>query len=230
MGKSWNRGLTKDTHPSMRRIAEARRKNDNFLRWRERMKVIGKIKSEYPPLIRNGDLAELIGVVLGDGHIGTFPRSESLRITANSNNQGFVRRYARMIEKVFDKRPSVAKVRDSNAATITIYQKHISSRLGIPTGSRKAVKTSVPSWILREKKFVVRYLRGLYEAEGSYSIHEPTYTHKLSFSNKNQSLLNNVVRLLRVIGLSPHYDSLRVQISKKDHVARAIKLLKFREY
>src|SRR3989338_2657278 len=126
--RSWSKGFTKENHTSIRKISETmkRKKIDNFKAWRDRMRKSGKIKSEYPELIKNGDLAELIGVVLGDGHIGTFPRSECLRITANSNNQGFVRRYARMIEKVFDKRPSVAKVRDSNAATITIYQKHIS--------------------------------------------------------------------------------------------------------
>lgn len=43
-------------------------------------------------------------------------------------------------------------------------------------------------------------------------------------------MLKNVVKLLKMLGLSPHHDSLRVQISKKEQVVRAVKLLEFREY
>ena len=40
----------------------------------------------------------------------------------------------------------------------------------------------------------------------------------------------NVVKLLKVLGLSPHSDPLRVQISRKAEVAKAIELLEFRKY
>ncbi|HCJ52170.1 MAG TPA: hypothetical protein DHV25_00415 [Candidatus Kerfeldbacteria bacterium] len=83
---------------------------------------------------------------------------------------------------------------------------------------------------MKSRPYIIRYLRGLYEAEGSYSVHKQTYTYKFVFSNTNQSLLKNVVELLKMLELSPHHDSLRVQISKKDQVARAIKLLEFRKY
>jgi len=194
------------------------------------MRKSGKIKTEYAALTKNGDLAELIGVVLGDGHIGKFPRSECLRITGNSNNPGFIDRYARLLKTVFGKEASVARVKSSNATTITIYEKHISRRLNIPTGNRKDIHAPVPRWILKERKFIIRYLRGLYEAEGSYGVHLPTYTYKFSFSNTNPSLLKNVVKLLKVLGLSPHSDPLRVQISRKAEVAKAIELLEFRKY
>ncbi|MBI2611079.1 hypothetical protein HYW60_04070 [Candidatus Kaiserbacteria bacterium] len=92
------------------------------------------------------------------------------------------------------------------------------------------MESVIPRWVLRDKTFIIRYLRGLCEAEGSNSVHKPTYTYKLSFSNKNQSMLKNVVKLLKMLGLSPHHDSLRVQISKKEQVVRAVKLLEFREY
>ncbi len=178
-----------------------RKKVDNFKVWRERMRKIGKIKSDYPELIKNGDLAELIGVILGDGHIGKFPRSESLRITANSNNAGFISRYAMLLKTVFRKETSVACVKGSNATTITIYEKHISRRLSIPTGSRKDIETLIPRWILKDRQFIIRYLRGLYEAEGSYSVHLPTYTHKLSFSNTNQSfVVDSIKRAPRISG------------------------------
>ncbi len=230
--RSWSKGFTKETHPSVRKISDTmKRKNiDNFAGWRREAMRKGVIRTKFSAFKRSGDLAELIGVVLGDGHIAAFPRTERLLIFSNSNNTGFVTRYTELVQKFFEKEPYVYKISGSNCIRISLYQKHISERLGIPSGARKHARLVVPTWILRNKEFIKRYLRGLYEAEGSHSIHLPTYTYKFSFSNSNQSLLKNVVKLLKVLGLSPHFDSLRVQISKKNEVERAVELLQFRKY
>src|SRR3989344_4351859 len=115
MRSSWSKGYTKETHPSVRKISETmkRLKVDNIRTWRDEMRRNGLIKSEYPLFKRDGDLAELLGVTLGDGHICKFLRCESLRITANSNNLGFIRRYAYLIKKIFGKEPAIAKVKGS---------------------------------------------------------------------------------------------------------------------
>ena len=92
----WCKGFTKETHPSIARMVKTfkARKIDNFKEWREKMKKMGKIPSDYPSFKKNGDLAELIGVILGDGHIAKFPRTEALTIFSNSNNVGFIKRYS----------------------------------------------------------------------------------------------------------------------------------------
>src|SRR3990167_6596258 len=96
MRSSWSKGYTKETHPSVRKISETmkNRKIDNFAEWRKKAIRDGRIRIRFPRLPQNGDLAELIGVVLGDGHIEKFPRTERLLIFSNSNNKGFVERYA----------------------------------------------------------------------------------------------------------------------------------------
>lgn len=194
------------------------------------MKRLGKIKSSYPTLRKNGDLAELIGVVLGDGHIGIFPRTESLLIFSNSNNLGFVARYSELVEKTFLKKSRITKIKGAQCIKISIYQKQISNRLSIPAGSRKNIKNVVPDWVLKNRQYVVRYLRGLYEAEGSFSIHKPTSTYKLSFANRNPSLLRQVYLLLKYLGFHPSRDDCRVQLSRKEEVYKAKGLLHFREY
>src|SRR3989338_1342748 len=128
MPSNWSKGFTKETHPSVKKISTTmkKRKLDNFYQWREEMKKAGKIPSVYPPFKKNGDLAELLGVVLGDGHIGKFPRTEALRIAANANHKGFINRYAMLVEKIFGKRPHISKRTSTNCTNITIYQKNIS--------------------------------------------------------------------------------------------------------
>ena len=226
MPSNWNKGLTKDTNASVRKISETMKlkKLDNFKIWRDKMQF------DYPPLIENGDLAELIGVSLGDGHICIYPRSEELRIISNSNNPGFIKRYAKIIEKVFDKRAYVIPSQHSNCTKIGVYQKHISDRLGIPSGARRYSNIKVPAWILKNRKYIVRYLRGLYEAEGCLCLHKPTYTHKFIFKNHNESMLKNVYRLVKRLGFHPHQSKYMIQVSKKDEVAKLSRLLEFRKY
>lgn len=195
------------------------------------MKTLGKIRSSYPPFEKGGDLAELIGVVLGDGHIAKFPRTECLTIVANSNNSGFIKRYSRLLNHFFDKVPSIGiHGKSSNGVHLKIYQKRIGKRLGIKTGSRKHYRVKIPKWVLIKKDLIKRYLRGLYEAEGSFCIHKPTYTYKFLFSNKNISLLNNVYKCLKILGFHPHRSKYQIQISKKREVYKAKNMINFRNY
>ncbi len=203
---------------------------DNFYCWRELMKEKGKIKSQYNPLVKDGDLSELIGVTLGDGHLCVYQRTEELRIISNSNNLGFIKRYSRIIKKVFKKYPYIHTYPNSQSTRIGLYEKHISNRIGISTGARKNLTIKIPNWILKDKKYIVRYLRGLYEAEGSFNVHKPTCTYKFSFSNVNESMLNNVLELMKKLGFHPHKSNYQIQLSRKEEVYKAMKVLKFRDY
>lgn len=203
---------------------------DNFKQWRDKMKKLGKIKSMYPVLKKDGSLAELIGIVLGDGHICKHPRCDSLRITGDAKKMEFVNYSAHLIEVVFDKKPTLSKVKRSNAMTVTIYEKEISKRLGIPYGSRKDLDYTPPKWILRSRANTIHFLRGLYEAEGSLCYHPPTSTHKLFFANKNQHLLKLVAMLVEGLGFKQNTYINKVQVSRKAEVQELKNLLHFRSY
>ena len=229
---SWNKGLTKENSKSVKQISLTMKKRrvDNFKVWREKMKETGRIKTVYKTLERNGDLAELIGVILGDGHIGIFPRTECLLIFSNTKNKGFISRYSYLVEKVFSKKPSIRNLTTSNCTRICIYEKYISKRLNISKGARLKKRITIPSWILKDREFVLRYLRGLYEAEGNFSIHKPTYTYKMFFSNSNRSLERIVYRLVSNLGFHPNLCGSKVQISRKEEVYKFIDLISFRKY
>jgi len=207
-----------------------KKKIDNFKKWRAEQVRACKLVVNFKPLKRNGDLAELIGVVLGDGHIQKFPRTERLLIFSNANNPQFVARYEKIVREMFQKEPYVYRQSTQNCIRISLYQNCISERLGIPSGPRKGIDFVVPRWILSRREYAIRYLRGLYEAEGSVSIHLPTSTHKFSFSNTNQSLLDAVENLMNKFGFRTSRDAVRVQISRKAEVAQAVALIEFRKY
>jgi hypothetical protein len=237
----WCKGYTKETHPSIAKMVKTfkRKKIDNFRNWRKKMQQLGKwpaaigfrgSKIIYSPLKKSGDLAELIGVILGDGNIYKHPRTEELRISSNSEDKEFIKRYERLVAKIFKKKPKLEKVKNSNCIYIRIYQKDMSERLGIPLGSRRDQQIRIPRWILKNKIYLIKYLRGLYEAEGSFCVHIPTYTYKFLFRNKNKSLLRNVYNGLKILGFHPHRSRFQIQISKKKEVYKIKDLIKFRQY
>jgi hypothetical protein len=232
MRHSWNKGQTKETNVSVAKTSATMKDRglDNFKAWREQAKREGKIKSEYLDFERNGDLAELLGVVLGDGHICKHERCESLRITGDSHKPEFIYHYAVLIEKIFQKTPTIANVKMTNAMTVTIYEKHISTRLGIPAGSRHALDYILPEWISVNRAYRIRFLRGLYEAEGNLSYHAGTYTHKFQFGNINVSLLDIVHNLVIGLGFHPHRSPKQIQVSRKAEVQKLADLLQFRNY
>ena len=232
MSEPWNKGLTKETDASVRKISETMKRKgiDNFEEWRKEQKEKGEIPSEYPELEEDGNLAELTGVIVGDGYIYDFPRTQRLRIVGNANNLGFAKRYARLVESVFGKKPTVSERNNEKAIDISLYQKQLSNRLDIPAGSKSEYHATTPAWIDQNQELTLRYLRGLYEAEGCFCVHEPTYTYKFIFSNRNEQLLAAVAELLERLNFHPHCSKHKVQISRKQEVYEAKDLIKFRDY
>lgn len=222
----WSKGYTKESHTSLAKTSQTfkERNIDNFVEWRKANYV------SYLALKRDRNLAFLIGMVLGDGNIYPHDRTEGLRITLGTDKPELWKYTAKIVEKIFKKKPSVQKVKGSACVKITLYQKEISMRLGIPTGNRNKITNKLPQWIRGNQKYLIAYLRGLYEAEGSFGVHEPTYTYKMIFTNKNDSLLDIVYTALVSLGFHPHRSLYKVQISKKVEVHAFKKLLNFRNY
>lgn len=114
----WNKGKTKDTHPSLARLSQTLKSNKewNFSKWQKT-----RIKIPCKDLKKDKDLAELIGIVLGDGCIEKFPRTERLHIVCNSNERNYVSHIANLIKNKFDKTPRIFNRRRQKAVDITIY-------------------------------------------------------------------------------------------------------------
>lgn len=203
---------------------------DNFKQWRDRMKGLGVIPKSYPAFTKTVSLAEFIGVVLGDGNIGAFPRTQRLLIVGNSNNPGFINRYANLVENLFGKKATVSRVHGSRATRIGLYQKYISERLDIPCGDKRNLEYKLPYWISSHRANLIGWLRGLYEAEGSLSIHKPTYTYNFQFSNKNKGLLDLVQESLETLAFHPERRINSVRLRKKEEVANFKELIRFRQY
>ncbi|MEK7506741.1 MAG: hypothetical protein AAB585_01500 [Patescibacteria group bacterium] len=229
---AWSRGYTKETHPGLAKMAATFKERgiDNFKKWREEARKNGTIPKIHEPLKQSSDLAFLIGLVLGDGNIYKFPRTEGLRIALASKYPGLIDYTKKVVRQVFRKSPNVRKVKGSACYTVTLYQNSISNRLGIPNGNRNKSKFEIPEWITADKKYLCNFMRGMFEAEGSLSIHLPTCTYNFQFANRNKSLLKSVRKSLELLGYHPEVRPVAVRLRKKAEVESFRQLIKFRMY
>lgn len=229
---SWNKGKTKETDSRVKKISDTfiRKNLDNFSKWRDEMKRCGKIRSIYPPLNQSSKLAFLIGISLGDGNIQSFPRTDRLLIVLNTKYPKLIEFVAAIMSETFDKEAVVKKVKNSNCKRVWIYQKNISVRLGIPTGDRRKSSIEIPDWIWESKEYLIWYLKGLFEAEGSLCVHLPTCTYNFAFSNRNEKLLENVKKALVKLGFRPEVKNDAIRLRKKAEVECFRKLINFRSF
>jgi hypothetical protein len=77
---------------------------------------------------------------------------------------------------------------------------------------------------------LVRFLRGLFEAEGSLCIHLPTCTYNFGFCNKNPSLLTIVKDSLELLGYNPKISGYNIGLRRKAEVESFRILSEFRKY
>ncbi|MBI3323305.1 MAG: hypothetical protein HYZ95_02435 [Candidatus Omnitrophica bacterium] len=144
--RAWNRGKTKENDPRVRKISETfkAKRIDNFAQWRRNARRIGRIPNTQTPLARSEQLAFLIGLTLGDGHVETFPRSERLRIVLGTDKPLLWQYAVKVIQGIFVKEPWVQQRKQAACVDISLYQTRLSERLGVPTGDRRKLAVRLP--------------------------------------------------------------------------------------
>lgn len=226
-GTAWNKGYTRETHPSVAKISKtmANKETYNFESWLEERR-----KAAEHPLERSGDLAELIGIILGDGCLERFPRTERLYVSCNSEAAQFIQHVSKLMESVFHKRPHLRKRRDANCVDINLYQQNISFRLQLPTGNKVANNVAIPAWIKEEPSYLVRCLKGLFETDGCFSEDKANYTCVIEFKSCCQQLLKDTYDALVTLGYHPQGGKDYVRLARKAEVFHFKDLIKFRQW
>ncbi len=228
----WNKGKNKDNDISVKKISVTLKikKIDNFKIWRENAKKLGIIPNSKKILNQNEDLAFLTGLILGDGHLAKASRTEVLRITLGTDKPDLWKYAAKIVSHVFNKKPNIRKRKHSEAMDITIYQNNLAKRLFIPLGPKRKNQLKLPTWIWSNKTFLISALKGLYEAEGSFSIHLKTCTYNFAFRNFNSSLLFEVKNALILFGYHPEERKTAIRLRKRDEALSFEQLIKFRTF
>lgn len=191
--------------PESRKIA--------WLKWWEEIGKFQKRKIfSRKPILKpnnNTELAEFVGIMLGDGGITKNQITISLNSETDSDYIIYVKN---LITKLFKVKPNLRKDKNSLATYIVISRIELVDflqNIGLKVGNKVKQQVDIPQWIKSEIKLSIACMRGLIDTDGSifehkYRVGKKTYKYKkMDFSSSSQPLLKSAYEILSELGLKP---------------------------
>ncbi len=171
----------------------------------------------------SNDLAELYGILLGDGTLTKYYIQVYLNITSDKMYIPYVLQLAR---KLFPESPVTTFPVPHNSVNIVQISSTDVCNFFKKIGFDRKIR-SIPKWIINNKEFTKATLRGIFDTEGSVGIKyfkgkNGNYFYKqVTFTNKNENILNFIEKSLELLDYKPTknstkniYISNRLQIEK----------------
>lgn len=208
--------------------------DDNWGRQKGGLVSEGSLKEIKIPKESN-ELAEFIGIMLGDGNVQSFVRSKKIatymvRVAGNRKDEyGYIALYvANLIRNLFEVQPKLEKV-CANRLSLVVHSKNLVdylTTLGLKPGNKIGNQVTIPEWIFQNQEFLKACVRGLIDTDGS--IYLAGKWPQICFKNHNLRLLQDFRRALIYLG---YYASKitwnKVYISRKSDIQKFYKEIGF---
>ena len=189
---------------------------------------------------KDENLSEIIGIILGDGHVSEFKRGKkircySIRIAGNSEvDKDYIINYIpSLFKKVFDEKGSLHFSKKAKVGYFTIYGKNyidLMKKLGIKSGNKKKNNQGIPKWINENKKYLSKCIRGLIDTDGSvHYISKTNLNLRISYTSHIPNLLKDAREGLIKLKFSPSkiINNRQFYLSKQKEINRYLKEIGF---
>jgi len=175
-------------------------------------------------LPENENLAELIGVLLGDGSISKD--YHTITITLNQIEEpNYVIYIKKLIKSTLKQEPSVVDLPNNKAIQLRIYDTGIIDELlskGLKSGNKVKNQVGIPQWIKKNHRFIISCLRGLVDTDGSIFIRKSNFNAiGINFKNNSKLLVEDFREIC---------EKLQIRISKVYNGWTDSRGKKFRHY
>ena len=184
---------------------------------------------------KNGDLAELVGYLLGDGCISAYTDEAKnfsnyyVAITLHEDEIEQIETAQKLFEDCLDENLNLENPDSQNVIYLRAYGKkfiEFFESIGLEEGNKVVNQVSVPNWILKNKEYSKRCLRGLIDTDGSVYKRKGSGNTVINFKNRSKSLLNDFVEMCEEIEVKAskcgEYDK---QIASQKEVEKFVRLV-----
>lgn len=154
-------------------------------------------------------LAELCGILAGDGHIGTYQTSVATNSVTDIEHAVYVKS---LFEKLFKLPAPLAIRKKQKACAVVVSSKEVGRFLvgkGMVQGNKIHGGLQMPSWIRHRKSYETAFVRGLFDTDGCvyvdvHRIRGRIYKNiGMAFTNRCLPLLADFRSSLERHGLHP---------------------------
>jgi hypothetical protein len=146
----------------------------------------------------SSDLAEFIGILLGDGHL----TPTQVTVTLGKKERGYVEYVRLLIQRIFHGWPKLILLKNGNyvlyLGSTVVVQWLLSMGL---VHNKVHDQVNLPSWIFSDRSFLRMAVKGLIDTDGS--VYKLSYGIQISFCNHSIPLLHSMRKALIKLGFHP---------------------------
>ncbi len=162
-----------------------------------------------PKLLANKysiELAEIIGIMLGDGNSWSKPGYYYIRIAGNikNDNEYLVKYVSQLFKDIFGIEmqvlhyPKVGEIFLQKGSKDLVFTL---KKYGFPPGDKIRNKVKIPAWIFKNKSYLKACIRGLIDTDGSVSpITNRNYPY-IWFKSYNPALRDSFSKAMKLLGI-----------------------------
>jgi intein/homing endonuclease len=186
------------------------RKKGGFqsLKTHKKLKTGFVLEQDFRKPKNSKDLAEFIGIMLGDGHLTKYQASMN---TGSETDMQHAKHVKKLAHKLFGIKPTIRYKKDCKAVEVAISSIGLVTWLkskGMPIGNKMST-ICVPDWVKENRSFSQKFLRGLFDTDGctfidTHIIRGKKYKNRgWTITSYSAKLRNDIVELLQSLGFSP---------------------------
>ncbi len=171
---------------------------------------ITNFKFAKPVIVqRNEILAEFLGVLFGDGHVGEYQTTITLNLETDHAYALFL---IESIKNNFHLSSSLRKRARKHAEDICISSVLFSRKMvgsGMVSGNKLKNGLHIPEWIFASHRYTRAFLRGLFDTDGSVYIERKkikgkTYRYVgIIITSSSEDFREDIVQAFRNLGFAP---------------------------
>lgn len=192
-------GTLEDRKKGGRVSQERRRKNP------EKYRELGcNVKKVFTIPSYSDKLAELVGVLMGDGSVSNYQVRVTLSRKVDRAYAVFVRNLMQDLvgEKptwIEDPKDNIIELVVSGVGLVEVFES-----LGLKRGDKIAHQINIPEWIQKKQSYQIACVRGLFDTDGGFYFHQKAHKKYLgwSFSSSSKPLLQHVMDILLKLGFN----------------------------
>ncbi len=169
---------------------------------------------------------EFIGALAGDGHLHKYPAELSVTVHRTLDYQ-YITHLAKLFQKLFCLKPTL--ISKENMIKLRFYSKELVQKLNaqynLPIGKKK-LHLHIPFEILHNNTFLMCYIRGLFDTDGSFSRHHKKSGAIIEITSRDPQFLTEINNALIDLKFKTNLGYKSVKIYDKRQIDRFFKVIK----
>ncbi len=172
----------------------------------------------------NNSMAEILGVLNGDGHLSSI--NYEISVVGSFLEMDYSNYLKELFEKYLNLKFIISL--DKTRYKLRTYSKNMVDFLvkeyNLPKGN-KLGKLNIPNQIINSRRFLVSYIRGLYDTDGTFYIRRKK-DPVIEISSADNNFLKQIREALIFLGFHANVNSTHVSIYNKEDIKKFFKIVK----